>query len=338
MNKRKKICILITGGTIGMITHNSKSYVPDSPLDYKKLFPSLSDLAELDYHTLFYSDSSAIEMKEWCLMARAIEKRQKHYDGFVVCHGTDTMAYSASALGYAYSGGLTQPIVFTGSQCTPDLPNSDAEMNLKNAILLANSNLAEVAIVFNNKAWRACRALKVSNQQDAAFITPFTPPLAEMRSEWVFHKEAKTGISRQTNKPLICFSDKLCLFHAVPSHNSLNLITQAHDNSWQLALLIGIGNANLPPNFLSFVQKAIERGKQIVISSPISDSSPISYPPFRKALEAGALYAQGYSLAGLWTKLCWLMGQCEERNLNNQERWDFFKKSLSQSYTGEIET
>lgn len=330
-----RICVLITGGTIGMITEGSASLMPTRPLDYSKLFPRLASLAEIDYHRLFYLDSSAVGAPQWSEIALAIAKRLKDYDGFVVCHGTDTMAYSASALAYAYGDCLNHPIVFTGSQRTPDAPDSDAESNLSGAIKLAGSRLAEVAIAFDNLAWRACRAVKVSNQQTAAFASPWTLPLAELTEKCALTGAArKQSARRKTTNPISDFSERLALFYAVPSHNLDDLIQQAKSGDWQVGLVVGMGNGNLPPPFLSFVQIAREHHKQIVITSANADSSPISYPPLREALQQGAIYAGGYSLPGLWTKLCWLIPQSEQ--LSGEERHSFLSKALAKSYVGEL--
>lgn len=317
-----------------MLTRNHNSYIPDHPLDYKTLFPSLHSLAKLDYHNLFCLDSSAVGSSEWTLIAQAIAQRQEDYDGFVVCHGTDTMVYSAAALGYAFGRTLNYPIVFTGAQRTPDTPNSDAESNLMAAIRLACSELAEVAIAFHNQGWRACRAVKVSNRENQAYSSPLTPPLAQLRDKIILHKDARRRMAKAPSNPSMRFSDRLCLFQAMPAHHSL--LRWAQEPSWQVALLIGMGNANLPPAFIEFIAAAGEQSKSIIIAPPVVDASSISYPPLRTALAAGALLAAGYSLGGLWTKLSWLIGQSEEKGDGFQKRQDYLRQALNQSYIGEI--
>jgi len=332
------ICALITGGTIGMITKDNSSLMPNHPLDYNKLFPHLADLAEIDYHLLFYLDSSSVGAPQWREISLAIEKRLNKYDGFVVCHGTDTMAYSASALAYAFGSNLNHPIVFTGCQRTPDSPDSDAEANLVAAIKLSSSELAEVVIAFDNLAWRACRTIKVSNSQKAAFTSPNTPPLAQLDTKCpltLTTAARRQSPQQKTGKPISDFSDQLALFYAIPSHDPTCLIQQAKSGDWQVGLVVGLGNGNLPPRFLSFLQAAKEHNKQIIITSASSDPSPISYPPLREALEQGAIYAGSYSLPGLWTKLCWLAPQSEK--LQSNQRQAFFKEALAKSYVGELE-
>ena len=321
-----------------MITRGNASLMPAQPLDYSRFFPHLAELAEIDYHLVFYLDSSAVGAAQWRELATAIEKRLDKYDGFVVCHGTDTMAYSASALAYAFGSCLNHPIVFTGSQRTPDSPASDAQANLIAAIKLASSQLAEVAIAFNNLAWRACRTIKVSNSEDAAFASPKTQPLARLdtRCTLTLTTTARRQSPQQkTGKPISDFSNQLALFYAVPSHEPTSLIQQAKSHSWQVGLVVGLGNGNLPPQFLSFIRAAKEHHKQIIIASANSDPSPTSYPPLREALEQGAIYAGGYSLPGLWTKLCWLTPQSEKLKSDQQEA--FFKAALAKSYVGELE-
>ena len=332
----KKICILSTGGTIGMLSRNRTSYIPAQPINYKSLYPSLSSLADIDYDHLFSFDSSNIGIKEWSLIAQAIARRQEEYDGFVVCHGTDSMVYTASALAYAFGPRLNYPIVFTGAQRTPDSPESDAEANITAAVRLAMSELAEVVIAFHKRAWRACRTTKISNSQKQAYDSPLTPPLAHVEDEVFLHPHARRRRKDEFIRPQVYFSNHLYLFQAIPGHDKPSLLACVKEPSWQLGLVIGMGNANVPSSFIDFITAAVTQGKEIIIAPSVADSAPTTYPPLRTALAKGALLATGYIGGGLWTKLSWLLGRSAEKQHQKDARHEYLKEYLIYSFIGEI--
>ena len=349
----KKIAVMITGGTIGMVTTNGKSRIPAEPLDYAKLFPNIKKIADISFHNLCYLDSSEVATKEWRLIAEAIYDNLANYDGFVVSHGTDTMVYSAAAISYAFCANPPASIVFTGSQRTPDLPNSDAERNLSNALRLACSDVREVSIVMGANVWRACRAVKISNTADDAFTTPFTAPLAQITASKIkFSSCAPSSsssntpsstssfIKRAAARPssfLPYFSDKAILLQAVPGFNIGKLASLARNKNWKLAVIIGMGGGNLPDDAMDFIDAAIKQEKHIVLMPVAADIATASYPPLRKAIKQGAIFANGYTLSGLWTKSSWLLGQSEKNGLQDYARRNaFLKRQLAKNYVGEI--
>ena len=334
----KKIVVMITGGTIGMVTTNGKSRIPAKYLDYAKLFPNIKKIADVSFHNLCYLDSSEVATKEWRLIAETIHDNLAHYDGFVVSHGTDTMAYSAAAISYAFGANPPAPIVFTGSQRTPDLPNSDAERNLSNALRLACSDIREVSIVMGANVWRACRAVKTSNTADDAFTTPFTAPLAQITTSKIkFSIRAAVNTTVRPSSFLPYFSDKAILLQAVPGFNIGKLASLARNKDWKLAVIIGMGGGNLPDDAMDFIDAAIKQEKHIVLMPVAADIATASYPPLRKAIKQGAIFANGYTLSGLWTKSSWLLGQSEKNGLQDYARRNsFLKRQLAKNYVGEI--
>lgn len=179
----KKVCLIHTGGTIGMA--KTKSGYATKP---GHLASILSDMKELksdelpafdlvEYDPLL--DSSRISVNEWVKMAVEIHQRYKDYDGFVILHGTDTMAYTAAALSYMLEG-LAKPVILTGSQIPLCEIRSDGEDNLITSLLLAGYyQVPEVCLFFGNQLFRGNRATKVSSDDLIAFDSPNYPPLAE---------------------------------------------------------------------------------------------------------------------------------------------------------------
>lgn len=172
-----RVLILHTGGTLGM------KGTPLEPGAYathlEEHVPELAQLAEIESEIICNLDSSDMTPDEWTELAEAIARARDDYDGFVVIHGTDTMAFTASALAYALRG-LNRPVVFTGAQRPLAALRSDARRNLVDAVDVATRDVPEVAICFDGLLFRGCRATKANAHDYRAFETPGTEPLARL--------------------------------------------------------------------------------------------------------------------------------------------------------------
>ena len=178
---RKRVYIVYTGGTIGM-ERTRKGYRPRSGSLQSQMeaMPELRHASMPAYTIHEYDpllDSSNMTPREWIEIARDIEANYDRYDGFVVLHGTDTMAYTASALPFLL-GGLRKPVIITGSQIPLCEIRNDARENLITSLMLASSyDIPEVCLYFGGKLLRGCRSTKVSADGFAAFDSPNFPPL-----------------------------------------------------------------------------------------------------------------------------------------------------------------
>lgn len=178
-----KVCIIYTGGTIGM-TVTKEGYAPlpgyfkdvlDSIADLKN--PSLPEWELVEFDPLL--DSTDIAAEEWTKIGRLIERHYDRFDGFIVLHGTDTMAYTASALSFMLEG-LGKPVIMTGSQIPFCELRSDARDNLITSLIIAGSApLSEVCLYFGGKLLRGNRSTKVSADGMNAFDSPNFPVLAK---------------------------------------------------------------------------------------------------------------------------------------------------------------
>ncbi|MDC8830885.1 asparaginase [Alteromonas gilva] len=180
---RKHIYIAYTGGTIGM-RPSQKGYVPVAGF----LANTLASMPEFhrdemprytlrEYDELI--DSSDMSPADWQFIADDIAAQYDKFDGFIILHGTDTMAYTASALSFMLEG-LTKPVIVTGSQIPLAELRSDGQVNLLNALYIAaNYPIAEVSLFFNNKLLRGNRSRKVDADGFDAFDSPNFPPLIE---------------------------------------------------------------------------------------------------------------------------------------------------------------
>lgn len=201
---RKKVYIAYTGGTIGM-TPSEEGYAP-APGYLKKQMETMLELKNglmpeftiKEYNPLL--DSANMTPEEWVAIAQDIADHYHEYDGFVVLHGTDTMAYTASALSFMLEG-LNKPVIFTGSQIPICEVRNDARDNLITAILIAgNYNIPEVCLYFGDRLFRGNRTVKINADQLDAFDSPNFPPLGTVGVDIkincnLLHTTKKTDIS-----------------------------------------------------------------------------------------------------------------------------------------------
>ena len=189
---KSSILIIYTGGTIGMKEDPQDGTL--KPFDFSQIKDEVPELNKFDVRIDSYTfdpliDSSDMEPDMepsiWVQLAQLIAERYEDYDGFVILHGTDTMAYSASALSFMLEG-LTKPVVFTGSQLPIGVPRTDGKENLISAVEIAaakdhegHARVPEVCIYFDSKLLRGNRSTKYSAEAFNAFASPNCPTLAE---------------------------------------------------------------------------------------------------------------------------------------------------------------
>ena len=210
--KKSHVLIIYTGGTIGM-KRTDKGYAPVSGY-FSSALAAIDDLRSDDvpgwelYEMSPLLDSSDITVTEWNAIGRVIFEKYESYDGFVVLHGTDTMAYTASALSFILKG-LDKPVVLTGSQIPLSEVRSDGRDNLITSLIIAGSGIArQVCLYFSGKLLRGNRATKMSADDLVAFDSPNYPHLAEVG---IAIKDTLAAIGEPT-KDELCF----CPLSGVP--------------------------------------------------------------------------------------------------------------------------
>jgi len=270
-NSSRQILIINTGGTISSVK-TPKGYEPKAHFVEHALrampvlkHPEMPKIDVLEYNPLL--DSSNMSLADWNLIASDIKKHYHDYDGFVILHGTDTMAYTASALSFMLEN-LAKPVVITGSQIPLSEIRNDATENLITSLwLAATAPLYEVVIYFNHRLLRGNRAQKVSATQFSAFDSPNFPPLATVGIDIKLEKELLLP------KPHTPFH-----LQAIDSHFIANFrlfpgfATEILIDLLQLPKLKGLiietyGTGNAPnqnPAFLAALQSATDRGIVIV--------------------------------------------------------------------------
>ena len=191
-----RILLIYTGGTIGSVTRNGGL----APIDFAEItrhVPELEQPGRLLVAEAFDPplDSSDVGPAEWARLASLVRDRYTEFDGFVILHGTDTLAYTASALSFMFKG-LAKPVILTGSQLPIGLPRTDGRENLLTAVELATASSAgrplirEVAVYFGSALYRGNRTHKESAESLQAIVSPNYPPLASAGVDLAIHRSA----------------------------------------------------------------------------------------------------------------------------------------------------
>lgn len=228
--------------------------------------PGLSDIARISLIAPFNIDSSQMEPARWIEIARAIETAYPKQDGFVVIHGTDSMAYTAAALSFMLEG-LDKPVILTGSQLPLVELRTDARGNLVNAVILAGMSIPEVGVCFDNKLYRGTRIQKQDIWSYAAFNSPNLDPLAELGLAVKLFDHvmpAREGFRVDTR-----IDPGIMVVRIVPGLDPALLINLLR-NGIRGLVLEAFGAGNLPvshPGFLEMLREATRRSIPVLIVS-----------------------------------------------------------------------
>lgn len=324
----KKILLIQTGGTIAMDISDGKQPTlnPEkwTELMYQAI-PELSEIAQVKMEQLFFEDSSDIHKEHWGKLAEFIHDKYENYDGFVVLHGTDTMAYTASALSFALQG-LDKPVILTGSQVPMSNIRSDARRNLINAIEMATLPLPEIAICFNDFVYRGNRSTKMSIGDFDAFASPNYPPLAEigLNIEIRDHRSPSDSLKVSAD-----FSDKVFLLKIYPNLNP-GFLEKINLDDIRVLIVEAFGSGNFPihgnQSLLPFFKKCIQNDILLVITSQAAyDAVELNnYESGRKAEQLGALSAKDMTTEATLTKIMYLLA----KHNDNQKVAEQFNRNL----------
>ncbi|MEW5816308.1 MAG: asparaginase [Spirochaetota bacterium] len=264
----KKILLVHTGGTFGMSASGSvEPLVPDNNVKgLKRLLSELHRLADIDLIVPFTIDSAYMDLFLLKSLARLIYENREIYDGFVLIHGTDTLAYTASALSFMLLN-FPKPIILTGAQCPLSNPRSDAQNNLVNAVAVAVSGVLEVAVFFGSKLYRGNRTTKVSTWRYEAFDSPNYPPLGEVGLKISLCSPGET-----TRKPFDAFFELDPSIIVVPVFPGIidECLLAAFRSGAKSIIIEGYGAGTVPTRNSVLVQqteKAIKEGRIVAVNT-----------------------------------------------------------------------
>ena len=313
----KKVLIIYTGGTIGM-KKTENGYTPAAGF-IEEALNSIPDMSRPDFPTWdLYEmspllDSSNMTVKEWNSIASVICKEYEKYSGFVVLHGTDTMAYTASALSFILSG-LDKPVVLTGSQIPLSEIRSDGKDNLIASILIAAEGVArEVCLYFSGKLLRGNRAMKMSADGLVAFDSPNYPHLADVGISIKYNVAAllRKDQNRSVQLKYVPFSEIPIGVIKVFPGIQFGLFEQIMTEKLSGIVLETFGAGNIPcggNELLPIIKKAFNSGTVITVCSQCPSGTVVlgAYETSSSLKAAGAVSGRDMTTEAAVAKLYYL--------------------------------
>jgi len=313
----KRILMIATGGTIA----SKRSEEGLKPLitseELLGFVPDVKEFCEVTAMQIINIDSTNIQPKHWLLISSTIEKYYDQYDGFVVCHGTDTLAYTASALSYLIQNS-PKPIVVTGAQKPIDLEITDAKTNLSDSFLFASCDKAHgVNIVFDGKVIAGTRAKKERTKSYNAFSSINFPYVAVIHDDHIiFYLDDKEHVSG----PAVFYHNldtRVALLKLIPSMDAgvLDYMAEHYD----AVIIESFGVGGIPTretgDFHSAIERLVRSGKTLVMTTQVTnEGSNMSVYEIGKNIkqEFGLLEAYDMTLEAVVTKLMWILGQTRD--------------------------
>lgn len=322
----KAVLVINTGGTIGMILDKESGAL--HPFDFGQLYEQIPSLRSFDFSIDCFSfdpivDSSNVNPDTWIKIARMIEDNYEKYEGFVVLHGSDTMAYSASALSFMLEN-LNKPVIFTGSQLPLGVVRTDGRENLVAAIEIASALeddtpiVPEVCIYFENQLLRGNRTFKYNAEHFEAFRSVNYPALA---NAGVYIKYNKNYILKPNFRKLKVHTNLntniaiLKLFPGI-SESTVEAILNAKGLKAVILETFGSGNAPTTPWLIKILTKAIETGL-IIMNVTQCKGGSVEMGKYQTSIELKEIgVVGGYDITteSAIAKLMYLLGRDLQQN------------------------
>ncbi len=340
-NKKSSILIIYTGGTIGMVQHPQTGML--TPVRFEQILEEVPELNKfnLNIQTEVLNpviDSSNMNPTSWIKIANKIKKQYNKFDGFVILHGTDTMAYTASALSYMFEN-LDKPIILTGSQLPIGMLRTDGKENLITSVEIASSKkdgksiVPEVCIYFDSRLFRGNRTVKSDSELFSAFHSVNYPELA---IAGVDIKYSSKNIYQPENKGILkvntSFNDNVVILKMFPgiSRSVFNSIFNIPELKGVVLETFGSGNVPTTRWLISCIKRAIKKNI-IVLNITQCEGGRVVMGQYETSIElikAGVISGKDMTVEAAITKLMFLLGQ----GLNT----DDVKMYLNKSLRGEI--
>jgi L-asparaginase len=320
-----QILIIYTGGTIGMMTDPVTKVL--KPINFEQIMDNVPELEKLNCKIKVHSfeeiiDSSNMNPEIWSELAGLIEANYDEVDGFVILHGSDTMAFTASALSFMLEN-LTKPVIFTGSQLPISAIRTDAKENLMTAIEIANAKkndrarVPEVCIYFDYKLFRGNRSFKYNSSKFEAFRSPNCPILAE---SGVHLRFSVNDIRQPADEPLICHKNLvndvavLKLYPGISPKVVENIL--GADVRGIIMETFGAGNTTTDSWFIDLLKKAIDNGKVILDISQckVGTVELGRYETSKLLKDIGVVNGYDMTFEAAVTKMMYLLGQTDDLN------------------------
>jgi len=318
---KRKILLIYTCGTIGIEKDPETGSLTPLDLDYLESAIPAVELLDCELHSISAEeaiDSSDMTPGKWVTIAQIVHNNYDLYDGFVILHGSDTMAYTASALSFLLEN-LGKPVILTGSQLPVGILRSDARENLMSSLELASAVgddglplINEVALYFEYKLFRGNRANKTSSLNFEAFSSPNYPWLAEMGVEMSINRSAllpkpESGLTLQTQ-----LESDIAIISLYPGFNHKIIAHAAEAGAKGIILrTFGVGNAPKKPDLLRALKECIDAGIPVIniSQSLFGRVNQQKYASGRNLANIGVISGKDLTLEAGVTKLMFLLGK-----------------------------
>lgn len=311
---KKKLLLLATGGTIASLQGDHGLAPGMTPEELIRFVDEVPPLYQLDTKRLMNMDSTNMQPESWITIAEAIRDHYADYDGFIITHGTDTMAYTSSALSYMLQHG-SKPIVLTGSQVPMSLEPTDAKRNLQAAIRFACEDVNGVFIVFHGRVIQGTRAVKVKTKSYDAFESINHPYIGYVDGEAITYP---LGKPENENQILVC-DTSLCtdvmvvkLFPGIKPE-----LFDYFQQVYRGVIIESFGSGGIPivgRNLLPKIEELIEQGIAVVITTQCLEEGEdlYRYEVGRKVVEKNIIQTRNMNTEAIVAKLMWTLGKSQK--------------------------
>ena len=327
---KKNILLLTTGGTIAS-KPGGQGLEPQRSDVMERELEQLRTYYRITVRDLICLDSSNIKAEEWQLIARHIYEDRVGFDGVVVSHGTDTMAYTASAVTFMLPN-IDIPVVFTGSQLPLADMLSDGPENLRTAFAMAASGHPGVFLAFDRKVMLGCRAVKIRASGFSAFESVNARYAAQVTNRGLAVDTSVLPVPGGPPRLADALSQNVFLLKLTPGLNPAVFdVLAAMGYKGIVIEAFGLGGVNVLHKGLRGIRRAVEDGISVVVTTQcLYDSSDLRvYQVGNQLLDLGVIQGRDMTTEAAMTKLMWALGQ----NMNPEQVKDLFEKSLSGEIT-----
>ena len=326
MTEKKKILLLTTGGTIASMP-GGEGLEPHRSDVMERELNQLRTYYDITVRDVMCLDSSNIRPEEWQLIAEEVFRQRIGFDGIVVSHGTDTMAYTASAVTFMLPN-IDLPVVFTGSQLPLADMLSDGPENLRTAFAMAATGKPGVFLAFDRKVMLGCRAVKVRASGFSAFesvnaryagrVSNLGLVLdADVLPKHTGTAELKSAISKNVFLLKLTPGLNPAIFDMLAAMGYKGIVIEA----------FGLGGFNVLNKGLRGIQRAVEDGVSVVVTTQcLYDSADLRvYQVGNRLLDMGVIQGRDMTSEAAMTKLMWAIGQGMEQDAIT----DLFRRNLA---------